>query len=68
MSARKPMNLKLKEGALRKATGNKATGDMPEADKQIKKGDSPLMRKRKQFALNAKSWHHGGKKPAAKKK
>jgi hypothetical protein len=67
MAARKPMNLRLKKGALRKATGTSASGDMPEKDKQIKKGDSPLMRKRKQFALNAKKWHHGGKSATKKK-
>lgn len=54
----------IKKNALRKATGNKPNKDMPEKDKQVKKGDSPLMRKRKQFALNAKKWDHskGGKK------
>jgi hypothetical protein len=67
MAARKPMNLHLKKGALRKATGNSPTGDMPEKDKQIKKGDSALTRKRKQFALNAKKWHHGGKSATKKK-
>lgn len=68
MPKRPPMNLKLKKGALRKATGTKASGNMPEKDKEIKKGDSPLMKKRKQFALNAKEWHHGGKKSDSKKK
>ena len=48
-----------KVGSLRKATGTSPTGDMPEKDKQIKKGDSPAMRKKKTFALNAAKWSKG---------
>lgn len=69
MAAKKrpPMKLKLKEGALRKQTGNDPKGNMPEKDKQIKPGDSALTRKRKQFALNAAKWNKGGKKKSKKK-
>jgi len=67
-SKRPPMNLKLKKGALRKATGNSPTGNMPEKDKQIHKGDSALMKRRKVFAQNAAKWHHGGKKKSSKSK
>lgn len=53
---------KVKKGALRRSLGLSTTKDMPEKDKQIHKGDSALMRKRKVFAQNAKKWHHGGRK------
>jgi len=49
---------KVKKGALRKSEGLSPTKNMPEKDKVIKKGDSALTKKRKQFALNAKKWNH----------
>lgn len=48
--------LHLKEGALHKDLHVKEGRKIPEGKLEIKSGDSPLERKRKQFALNAKSW------------
>ena len=48
----------VKKGALRKSEGLSPTKNMPEKDKEIKKGDSALTRKRKTFAQNAKKWKH----------
>lgn len=56
---RPPMKLHLKEGALRKSLGMSTKKDMPESAKEIKPGDSPLMRKRKTFAKNAAKWNKG---------
>ena len=53
---RKPIG-PVKKGALRKSEGLSPTADMPEKDKQIKKGDSALTEKRKTFALNARQWN-----------
>lgn len=52
---------KVKQGALRKSEGLSTTKDMPEKDKEIKKGDSALTRKRKTFAKNAAKWNKSGK-------
>jgi hypothetical protein len=52
----KPMHLKLKKGALHKALGVKQGDKIPAKDLTVKTTDSPLMRKRKQFALNAARW------------
>lgn len=52
------MKLNLKEGALHKKLGVKKGKKIPLKDLTIKPGDSPLTRKRKQFALNARKWKH----------
>lgn len=68
---RKPIG-PVKKGALRKSLGMSTKKDMPESAKEIKPGDSALMRKRKTFAKNAAKWNHSGprksKGPARKKK
>lgn len=45
-----------KRGSLRKATGTKKGSKIPASKLKIKKTDSPAMRKKKQFAINAKKW------------
>jgi hypothetical protein len=59
---RKPLDLHLKKGALHKELGVKSSQKIPH-DKLAKAlhSDSPLERKRAQFAENASHWHHGGK-------
>lgn len=52
------MVLHLKKNALHKQLGVKAENKIPAKDLVIKKGDSPLTKKRKQFAINAKKWKH----------
>jgi len=52
----KPLKLKLKKGALHKELGIKEGEKIPAAKLAIKNTDTPLEKKRKQFALNAKSW------------
>lgn len=56
-----PMKLKLKKGALHKELGVKKGEKIPSSKLVIKKTDSPLTKKRKQFAINAKKWKKGGK-------
>ena len=51
------MNLKLKRGALHKELGVKKGAKIPAKKLKIGKDDSPLEKKRKQFALNAKKWN-----------
>ena len=46
----------LKKGALHKILGIKQGKKIPTSKEAIKKTDSPLLRKRKRFALNAKKW------------
>ena len=53
---RKKMILDIKKGALHKELGVKQGEKIPAGKLEIKAGDSALMRKRKQFALNAKKW------------
>ena len=48
----------LKKGALHKQLHVKSSKNIPASKLRIKKGDSALTRKRKQFAINAKKWHH----------
>lgn len=55
------MKLKLKKGALHKDLGVKKGKKIPASKLKIKKGDSALERKRKQFAINAKKWNHSHK-------
>jgi len=50
------MKLKLKKDALHKALGVSKGEKIPKAKLAAKKGDSPLMKKRKQFAKNAAKW------------
>lgn len=66
--ARKPMNLHLKEGALHKDLGVKQGEKIPVKELTIKTTDSPLEKKRKQFAINARKWNHGGNHGIGKKK
>jgi hypothetical protein len=48
----------LKKGALHSQLGVPQGQKIPASDLTIKPGDSALTKKRKQFAKNAKSWHH----------
>jgi hypothetical protein len=48
----------LKKGALHKALGVKQGSKIPASDLKIKPSDSPLMKKRKNFAKVAKTWGH----------
>ena len=59
---KKPMNLKLKKGALHKDLEVKQGEKIPAEILAVKKTDSPLEVKRKTFAKNAKKWNHKGKK------
>jgi len=45
-----------KRGSLRKAVGAKKGQKIPRKKLTIKKSDSPAMRKKKQFAINARKW------------
>ncbi len=47
----------LKKGALHKELGVKSSAKIPASKLSIKKGDSALEKKRKQFAINAKKWN-----------
>lgn len=58
MVYKKPLKLKLKKGALHKDLGVAQGKKIPSSKLKIKKGDSPLEKRRKQFAINAKGWHH----------
>ncbi len=49
----------LKKGALHKTLKVKPGENIPSKKLAIKSSDSPLTRKRKQFAINAAKWHHG---------
>ena len=48
-----------KKGSLRKATGTKKGHKIPASKLKVKSNDSPAMKKKKQFALNAKKWSKG---------
>lgn len=52
------LDLKLKKGALHKQLGVAKGKKIPASKLAIKKGDSALTKKRKQFAINAKRWKH----------
>jgi len=52
------MALHLKKGALHKDLGVPKGSKIPAEKLVIKDDDSPLLKKRKQFAINAKSWKH----------
>lgn len=45
-----------KRGSLRKATGTKKGDKIPLSKLKIKSTDSPAMKKKKQFVLNARKW------------
>ena len=45
-----------KRGSLRKATKTKKGSNIPASKLRIKKGDSKAVRKKKQFAINARKW------------
>ena len=61
MAQKKPMNLKLKKGALHEDLGVPAGKKITAKKLEIKPSDSPLEKKRKIFAENAKKWNHKGK-------
>lgn len=46
----------LKKGALHKQLGVKQGAKIPASKLKIKSTDSPLVKKRKRFALNARKW------------
>lgn len=48
----------LKKGALHRDLGVKQGQKIPASKLSIKSSDSPLERKRKQFAINAKKFKH----------
>jgi hypothetical protein len=58
MALKKKLVLHLKKGALHKELGVKAGDKIPDSKLSIKSSDSALDKKRKQFAINAKSWKH----------
>jgi len=58
IGAGKPMKLNLKKGALHVELGVPQGQPIPASKEKIKPGDSPLTKKRKQFAINAKKWNH----------
>jgi len=49
-------SIKVKKGALHKDLGVKPGKKIPASKLAIKSTDSPLEKKRKQFAINAKKW------------
>lgn len=51
---------KSKVGTLRKALGTKKGKKIPASKLADKPGDSPAMRKKKNFARNARKWNHKG--------
>jgi hypothetical protein len=56
---RKPIVIKKANvGKLRASTGTKKGANIPAKKLAIKSTDSPAVRKRKQFALNAKKFSH----------
>lgn len=50
------LKLKLKKGALHEELGVKEGQKIPASKEEVKSTDSPLLQKRKQFALNAAKW------------
>ena len=63
------MDLHLKKGALHRALGVKKGEKIPPgALYNAAHSENPLERKRAQFAINAKKWHHGGVKSKKRKK
>lgn len=56
--ARKPLKLKLNKGALHKKLGVAKGKKIPKGMLAIKKTDSPLTRKQKNFAIVASKWGH----------
>ena len=50
------LNLHLKKGALHRDLKIKKGEKIPKKDLAIKETDSPLEKKRKQFAINAAKW------------
>ena len=50
------LNLKIKKGALHKDLNVPEGEKIPKRDLKINPDDSPLEKKRKQFAINAAKW------------
>lgn len=58
--ARKKLRIKVKEGALHKQMGIAPDKKIPESRlEEAKHSKNPKLRKRAQFAINAKKWKHG---------
>ncbi len=55
-----------KVGSLHTLLGVSRKSKIPASRLAIKSGDSPAMKKKKQFALNAKKWNHSGPSPLRK--
>lgn len=53
------LHITVKKGALHKDLGVKPGEKIPADKLAIKPGDSAAEKKRKQFAINAKSWNKG---------
>ncbi len=49
-----------KVGSLHKLLGVPLKDKIPDSDLVTKPGDSPAMKKKKNFARNARTWNHGG--------
>lgn len=49
-----------KVGSLHTLLGISQKSKIPSSKLSIKPGDSPAMRKKKQFAINARKWNHKG--------
>ncbi|HOV34870.1 MAG TPA: hypothetical protein PLS56_02670 [Candidatus Dojkabacteria bacterium] len=47
-----------KKGTLHDALGVKRGSKIPASKLKIHEGDSPALKKKKQFAINARKWHH----------
>lgn len=66
MAKRRKSGIKIKpskQGSLRKATGTKKGQKIPAAKLQkMKKSSSPAMRRKANFAINARKWSKGKKK------
>lgn len=60
MAYKAPLNLNLKKGALHEALGMGMDKKIPMGKLEMaKNSNSPLMRKRAAFAMNARNWNHG---------
>lgn len=60
-AARKASGIHIKPskvGSLHSALGVPQGSPIPASKESIKPGDSPALKKKKQFAINAKGWSH----------
>lgn len=58
MALKSKLKLNLKKGALHQDLGVKPGDKIPSSKLAVNDTDSPLEKKRKQFAINAKKWNH----------